>query len=1250
MARTAPAPDIPPIPGMCPSVAVLAGGGDAGGGGGGSAGDGSGDEHAGAGQGGENAEADGRGAPDYERYPECGYASHPVDVVTGRAFTHPIVDLDLPGPLPLRFSRMYSSKMAGRDAGLGFGWAHTFGWEIEVTRRRVTVWNEQGVGVDFPPVRQGEEIIGPWGWVLRREAWGYAVDADDGLWHLFSHADDDGRRFRLTAIEDRNKNRIALTYDDGRLVEVKDSAGRAVRLSSTREGRIAAVHVQNAISQGQWIAFATYAYDARGDLVSVTDADGFTARYAYDDDHRLTSDADRAGLTFHFIYDAEGRCVESWGDYPGKTDPSLAAGAPRLLADQKTPAKGVHHCRFDYMADGYSEVADSAQVRRYFGTPRGTLRKAVEGSAVMTAVYDDAGHIVARTDPLGATTTFERDRRGRLLKLTDPLGRASVLTLDAAGLPVEVVDPAGGVSQIERDSRGNILITRDPSGAVFAYRRDERGLLLDVTSPVGTKRAFTYDAHGNPITLTEPNGAVWRFAYDAFGRVVAETDPLGAETRYTYSNRGDLLSVRDAMGGVTRYTYDGERRLTQIVDPAGNATALTWGGYHKICARRSAAGEEVRFRYDREGHLVEIHNERGDVHRFTYDPSGRLTTEITFDGRAARYRYDAVGRVVRVTNGAGEHLDLTYDAAGQLVARDLADGTTEAFDYNARGELVRAAGPGGVVTFDRDTAGRVIRESQSVGDDDRWIETAYDAAGRRVGRSTSLGFDEAITRGPRGDRLRTVLDGDRVIEHRADPLGREIARLLPGGGWIESAFDPLGRASRRRAGGAARDRIIDRGEPAWIGPREDAARIDMAYRYADDGRLSGEWDRDRGVTRYDHDPVGRLLARLPDRGAAEHFRYDAAGDRHEAHAARAYAGGRRLTQKGAAAYTWDRAGRLAEKRDGDDAWRYTWDPLGRLLAARGPGGVEVELRYDPLARRTQKRVTRPRRSGGRELISLTRFVWDLDVLVHEIKLRADAGSDPVTEERTYCFEDGGFTPVAHRDPDGRWLHYVNDPVGTPDRILTDDGEIAGELKRTALGVVEAHGATTPIRLPGQYHDDETGLSYNRHRYYDPDTGAFISADPSGLNGGLDAFAFGPSPFTGSDPLGLQYVVSPERRTHILEGDPPGEGHGPVRPSDPNRQPGRQGEFPQTWSDDQAIAAIERVANGSRSTWKQSTGSGCVGATPTTGGPDPNAPPTTSTGRPTRFKVRGRDHGQDIEVIVEPHGAGIITGYVLPPTP
>ena len=39
-----------------------------------------------------------------------------------------------------------------------------------------------------------------------------------------------------------------------------------------------------------------------------------------------------------------------------------------------------------------------------------------------------------------------------------------------------------------------------------------------------------------------------------------------------------------------------------------------------------------------------------------------------------------------------------------------------------------------------------------------------------------------------------------------------------------------------------------------------------------------------------------------------------------------------------------------------------------------------------------------------------------------------------------------------------------------------------------------------IRFPGQYFDEETGLHYNRFRYYDPAIGRYVSADPIGQFG------------------------------------------------------------------------------------------------------------------------------------------------------
>ncbi|OXJ14070.1 RHS repeat-associated core domain-containing protein [Burkholderia sp. AU6039] len=187
----------------------------------------------------------------------------------------------------------------------------------------------------------------------------------------------------------------------------------------------------------------------------------------------------------------------------------------------------------------------------------------------------------------------------------------------------------------------------------------------------------------------------------------------------------------------------------------------------------------------------------------------------------------------------------------------------------------------------------------------------------------------------------------------------------------------------------------------------------------------------------------------------------------------------------------------------------------------------------------------------------TLYGWDGDTLAWESGKGEHGGNGRTTH---YVYEPNSFVPMVqathagwiplHECPDydehydidrdplwsctnrpvpfARIDYYQCDQIGTPPEVTDEQGEIAwsaryrarGEAKEVISEAARKAGVRNPIRFQGQYFDHETGLHYNRHRYYDPQSGRFISKDPIGLAGGLNGFQYAPNPISWIDPLGL----------------------------------------------------------------------------------------------------------------------------------
>ncbi len=1142
--RTAPFPNIPAIPGMNPGIWLMGGGGGMGGASGSKKNPGKGKQGAsgqGAGAnatgGGHCAGAGGMGCPVHTSSPSAG---DPIELATGRVYSNPVVDLHLPGPLPFEFKRSYSSASWAIDLGLGPGWSHSYAWNLHCGRRDVDVLSGNGERVEFPvPARDGTTVSSVEGWQLWRDEDGFVLDAMDGVLRRFRPSTEPNY-YRLVEVFDQNKNTIRFEYEGTYLAKAVDCVGRHIAFRRDGGGHLAGLDVYNAVSRGQWVSFTRYQYDQDGDLIEVVDADGAGTRFQYEK-HRMTEFIQPSGLVIHYRYNEDDVCIETWGDYPGRVDESLSEDVPAMLADGVTPAKGVHHVKVTFAPDGYVEVADSLQVQRVTSNAgHGNAEKTVSAGSVTTRAFDKYGYLRELTDPLGNTTKYERDERGRILAETNALGHTTRYTRDERGLVIEMVLPDGSVSSYGYDKQGNIISVMDTQGGTTQYTRDSRGLVTEVIDTSGACTQYRYDALANVCAVIEANGATTTIEYDFFGRPVLLRGPLGATIHAGYSTGGRCTALRDADGTTTYYTRDGEGRVTELTNALGQTYRYRYAGSSRLVTIEAPGGDVTRYRYDREGRCIELWNEKSERYRTQYNPMGLVREETFFDGRAISYKRDAMGLVTEKRTHTGDVTKFEYDALGHVVKKTFPDGTEHEFQWDACGRPLGMRSPAGEFLLQRDAQGRVVKEIQVVDGQSFEVRHAYDRAGRNTEINGSFGYSQRIERDAVGNPVRIQTGDGAELTFTRDAGGGEVARAFGAGGRMELDFDLVGNLTRLRTR-STRKSGLGQNLPALGAPVGPDVTFERQFAYNAMSELVSAWDTLRkNSIEYGYDGKHRLTSQTTDGQSRKQWDYDGTNNVFLRGESRRYGAGNRLEQHDADAYDYDELGRIIEKRHavpgaGVERTRYVWNASGMLEKVELPNGDIVSFQYDPLGRRVSKYVDR--KVGKKLERSSTRFIWNGDRLVHEIRRRADANGDPIVEERTYGWSEDALVPwgmkVRRNEQDEPWAYYVLDQAGMPMALVDGSGEVLCEYERKAWGELVPRADAridSPIRAQGQYADPEIGLFYNRHRYYDPQTGRYISPDPLGIRPDLNQYRYGDNPITDVDPFGL----APHVATGTLE--------------------------------------------------------------------------------------------------------------------
>ncbi|MBI1187738.1 MAG: hypothetical protein GC206_10505 [Alphaproteobacteria bacterium] len=697
-------------------------------------------------------------------------------------------------------------------------------------------------------------------------------------------------------------------------------------------------------SAGRLLGFDTplssesFVYDARGNPIVRTDANGHTSTYEYDLLDRQVRAVDPLGGSLVLSYDTIGNLVTS-------TDP--LGRITRYAYDLRQRLVGTT------FADGTS----------------------------VAMAYDPVGNLVTTVDALGRVTTYAYDARGRQVREVRPDGSGTVTFRDAEGRPIRQLDPNGNVTTWDYDVLGRLVASTDAQGEVTRMEYDAVGNLIRVTDRRGAVTRHVYDLDDRPITTFGPEGYVLTTDYDAEGNAIALTrfdvtgpasipdDPrtlpeaLRRTTSMAYDLLGRLTSTTDALGQSTTTVYDPGGRITSTTDVAGHTTLYGHDPADRLVAITDALGYVTTFEYDAAGNRIRREDANHHVTRYEYDARDRLVEVVDALGGETRTAYDANGDVIAVTDPLGRVTRYGYDTLDRRITAIGPDGGVTRWDYDANGNVEREVDPlgritrydydaldrlsavtapdNGLVAYGYDAEGNLTSTLDSLG---HLIRVAYDLLGRPISTLDADGRTTRTTYNALGEIVSTEDELGRETRYAYDGLGRPIGETDPLGhtttstytaeGWLERRTDPLGHTTQYLYD--LLDRLIETIDPSGAA---------TSRTYDPIGNLASVTDPVGNRTTYEYDELDRLIRETNMLEAARTYVYDAVGNRI-----------RETDRNGAVrTFAFDDSDRLVAERWLDDAGQavrtlsYGYDLAGQLVSARDPQS-DLTFAYDAAGR------------------------------------------------------------------------------------------------------------------------------------------------------------------------------------------------------------------------------------------------------------------------------------------------------------
>ncbi len=878
----------------------------------------------------------------------------------------------------------------------------------------------------------------------------------------------------------------------------------------------------------------TYDYDGVGNLMAITDPLGHATTYHYDSADRLKMVRDAVGNEQEIELDGQGNAMRFIRREQVPVGPPVT-----VIETAKYDALGRPMERSDALGNTWHTTWDARSRARRTTDPEG---------ATTIRTYDGLDRMVLQERPEGITEHWTYDESSRLRAYSDARNQTTRYDYDPLNREIEIRWPDDTRKTFAFDAAHNVREIRDPNGNVVVQEHDgaNRLLVRTITPAPGvvgpTSETYAYDGLSR-LTSTTSGGQTAGFEYDSLSRVVRETQN-GRAVESTYDDAGNRAALLYPSGLKVGTHFDELDRLRSVMRMGTSDTPVASYGYRgqDLLAERNVGGLSGRMVFDGARRLTattyqDLASATAFGETLGWNKRNQLTSQSRADlnDAAKLYQYDPAGRITGTLSYRGELPADPTGLDGERFRYDTADNLTE--------QSKKAFGIDQVTTLPVDPSGR-NRPASIHG-----IPLTWDPNGNLTDKG-DLHFEYDY----RNRLSRVTRSGQEVATYGYDAFNRRVEKSVDGStqltswsGWQALEKSENGQPTERRIYGNGIDELVqlekvEAGVSLTYAPVYDA-KGNLALLTDANGKIVERANTSTyGQTTWSADSTAPTITQLRLRSGTLELR-TSEEVRLAALLSALTSGKATLVETG----TNHLIQVLATQPPGITRTRLALTPSTAISP-----GTELRLRMEPEAIEDlfghsldePFEQTLTWQSTADTVLADTAAPEISHVLLRGASLEVGF-SEPLDaagvaaailvdgQAQTWTAGSDGEVWTAANVPDGdHTLTIGASPLDLSGKPLAEEFEKpfrieashpdqivyrrpdSSELPTSATGAV--------LTFQGLELDPETGLLYVRNRYFDPELGRFITADPLGYPDGPSGYGFGAGDaVNGRDPMGLQ---------------------------------------------------------------------------------------------------------------------------------